>query len=213
MKLYISRTTKDFLQKWNNVNSESVREGLLKNHLIKTYLNSEMRDFLEEFTSQFEGNEKVRILKLCRKTIAQNPERIMEVDQEHYKAFKIDYDMAINNDIQLDGVGWIDEELNYIDAVIELKTENEKGIDRIETAKPKANTVTPASSAPESPMTKEQTLIYFKISPSTFDRWRKNGFPCDKVGKKFFTDRKNAEAWIGTHKPKKIEFDRRGTNH
>ena len=67
MASYMSTETKKVFEEWNNETSESSREALLKNRLIHLYLNTERREFLKDFTNRFNGEQKVRLLKLCRK--------------------------------------------------------------------------------------------------------------------------------------------------
>lgn len=218
MASYISTETKKVFEEWNNETSESSREALLKNHLIHLYLNTERREFLKDFTNRFKGDQKISLLKLCRKILVQNPERVMDFDPEFYRMRRDEIQLEINNDIALESVEWIDEELCYLEAVKALT-----GTDSA-TAQPiSASTsivsaqsrivehVTSAKTSESPYMTKKEALAFFRWSPSTFDRRVKVGFPYNRAGGKIgLIDRALAVAWVEKHEPRKIAFVRKG---
>lgn len=197
--------TKKIVEAWNSLTSTTDRETYIRDYLIRLYLNTERRAFLQEFTTQFGGIERLKVLKLCRKILVQYPERIIDIDKGRFEAFKEEYLLEINNDIPIDGIKWIDEEISYVE--FELSSESEtKSFDERQN-QILQTTTTPNVSDITTLMSKEETLTYFRISTSTFDRWRQRSFPCQKIGKKFFVDKRAAEDWIATNKPNKISFN------
>lgn len=213
MTNYILPITKKVFENWNNETSESAREALLKNHLTHLYLNTERRDFLKDFTGRFKGEQKVSLLKLSRKVLVQNPERIMDFDPEFYRMRRDEIQLEINNDISLESVEWIDEELRYIEAIKALT-----GTDSSAHPIPASSSIVPSQiqsvkhvvsvKPSESPyMTKKEAMAFFRWSPSTFDRRVKDGFPYNKAGGKIgLIDKAIAIDWVTKHEQRKIGF-------
>lgn len=218
MTSYILSDTKKVFEEWNNETSESSREALLKNHLIHLYLNTERREFLKDFTNRFKGEQKVSLLKLCRKILVQNPERIMDFDPEFCRMRRDEIQLEINNDISLESVEWIDEELRYLEAVKALTPTDSPTTHPT----PASSSIVPAQSQSvgyvvsvkpsESPyMTKKEAMAFFRWSPSTFDRRVKDGFPYNKAGGKIgLVDKAIAIDWVARHEQIKIGFARKG---
>jgi len=204
MSKTISSETTSFIKRWNASKSNDLRQRILKNQLIGLILNRDQIRFLEEFANQISEVEKrTKILLLCRKLLVQNPRKI---DQAHYQAFKEQYDFEMENDVAVDGIKWLDEELSFIKEVKEVddvfepfdrrKKASEASIP-IETVLPNAN---------GGLMIQKEILEHFKISKSTLDRWREDGFPCDKVGNKLYFNKEDALAWMKAKKPTKIQL-------
>lgn len=218
METYMSYETKKVFNEWHDLETESAREALLKNHLTHLYLNTERRDFLKEFTAWFFDNEKVKVLKLCSKILVQNPERIMDFDPEFYRMRGDEIQLEINNDISLESVEWIDEELRYLEAVKALTPTDSPTTHPT----PASSSIVPAQSQSvghvvyvkpsESPyMTKKEAMAFFRWSPSTFDRRVKDGFPYNKAGGKIgLVDKAIAIEWVARHEQRKIGFARKG---
>ena len=178
-----------------------MRQRLIKNHLRGLYVNKDLIQFVEALTNQIcELDKRAKMLLLCRKLIIQNPTRI---DETHYQAFKEQYDFEKANDTSVDCVKWIDEELSFIkDVNVEEVFEP---LDRRK--KLGEQTMALENVIPHTALMKlEEILEEFDISKSTLDRWREDGFPCDKVGKKLYANREAVLAWIRDKKPNKIQF-------
>lgn len=186
------------VEKWNSLTSIIDRETYIRNYLISLFLNADTRAFLQEFTIQFEGVERLKILKLCRKILEQYPDRKSFIDKGHYQAFQEEYQKDFDNDISVDGIKWIDEELSYLQYVKELDEVSDKG--------EAIQTTTPPPNVPElkERMSKKDVLEEYHISSSTFDRWRRDGLPHSKRGKKIYVERKLAEEWVKANSPNRI---------
>jgi len=203
MAQIISATTKFFIKRWNSAKSNYMREKLLKKNLSKLFLNTDLVCFLDEFTKQFEPDKRVKMLLLCRKLLIQNPPKVDEVE---YKALQEEYDEAMSKDTSIDGLTWIDEELAFIKAVNEV----DEIFDPLDRRKRLGEPTIPLESvipnAAVELMKLEEVLAFFDIHKSTLDRWRKDGFPLDKVGKKLYANKAAALAWVSSKKPNKIQF-------
>ena len=197
----ISYETKYFIKKLNSSKSNLMRGRLIKNHLMGLFLNKDLTMFLDEFVGQIsEQDKRIKMLLLCRKLLLQNPRQLGEA---HYQAFKEQYDFEIANDTSVDGIRWIDEELNFIKEV-----NGEEVFEPLDRRKKLGEPTMPLENViPHTALMKlEEILEEFDISKSTLDRWREDGFPCDKVGKKLYANREAVLAWIRDKKPNKIQF-------
>lgn len=212
---YVSNETQELIVQLEMSNTDFSKEALIKNCLIRKSLNIGMRAFLTEFTNQFEGNEKLKMLSLCRKILIQTPERVLDFDADFIRTFQMEIDLERNNDISVDGISWIDEELRYLDVIKSLtqvdKFANQKsevmiksneGIDTKEVA---------ADIIRRKLITQEEALKIYKTSEATFYRWRSKGLPFYKPGKTVYIDKERADEWVATHEPKKISFIRNRT--
>ena len=111
----ISIGTAIFINKWDHARSESMRERLYKNHITNLFLNKDLIEFLDEFTSRIRGTEeRIKLLLYCKKMLLQNE---IKIDEGHYKAFQEQYDKEIANDINIRGIDWINAEVDFIKQV------------------------------------------------------------------------------------------------
>lgn len=172
---------KSALFNWRNADSEELRVRLLSKHMDRLYLNEDLRAFLIQFTYGFPNlKERVKILTLLRKIIAQNPKRKIPYNDPWFQAFEEELIEEIGNDIEFDAVVWVDEELKYIAYIEQLAIAN------------KAVTIPQTQDW----LNKEKTCERYKISGSTFDRFRKKGFPCQKHGGILLVNKTAADKWI-----------------
>lgn len=171
------------LKKWKETRSEELREEQLTKHIARLFLNNDLRRFLIQFSRSFSNTkQQVEVLKLCRKILAQNPERKIPYQDPYFKAFESEFLAEIENDIELDPIKWVDEELKYI-----------SDVNQLETGKQTVST----EQIPETPwLTREQAVEYYKTSASTLDRWRKEGLQSQKIGGKVLINKDVANRWV-----------------
>lgn len=171
------------LQKWKGTRSKEQQEEQLTRYIGRLFLNKDLRTFLIQFSNSFSNVEqRVEVLMLCRKILAQNPKRKIPYKDPYFKAFEAEFLAEIGNEIELDPVKWVDEELKYISDVKQLEVGNQ--------------TVS-AEQIPETPwLTREQAVEYFQTSASTLDRWRKEGLPSQKIGEKVLINKDVANRWV-----------------
>ena len=200
----ISSETKAFIKRWNASKSNVMRERLIINQLVRQFLNADLVRFLDEFTSQIiEQDKRIKLLLFCRKLLLQTS---AVIDLAHYRAFQEQYDFEIANDTTISGLTWINEELNFIKEVKDVEELFEPFDRRRKLGEPNVPIQNVPTNGGAELMKLEEILELFDISKSTFDRWRVDGFPCDKVGKKLYANREAALAWMNAKKPNKIQF-------
>lgn len=79
---------KYFIKRWKN-NNKKDQLSLLEKEILSPYVNKDLVEFLNQLTKEvFTRSEKLHYLEFCKKLLA----RMLEPNEEHYLAFKEEYD-------------------------------------------------------------------------------------------------------------------------
>ena len=179
-------TANYFLKRWNEYTSTQEKLRWLKQSIKRFYFNKALVEFMDKLIKLVpDQSQKISILLFSKKIIQQHS-RIPE--GEYLSVFKdqVDYDeQEIHNPVV-----WIDFELEYQQQIL-LQAKDTPVVypNRIYQGE---NEI----------MKLEEILKTFDISKSTLDRWRVDGMPILKKGRKLFGHKKELVDWIESNKKK-----------
>ena len=185
-------TNSYFISKWNSLTEMDDRLTLLKRTMLTFHRNKELIGFLDVFIKSVSDQcERKLTLLFAKKTINQFPRALPE---DYIKAFE--EELNLNSDVfceeqrMYDPNNWIDCELDFIEQKTQLNL-NEVPLNKIHSSE---------KTLEKELLTKEDALVLLKISKATLDRWRWEGMPCFKEGRKIYFRKTEIVNWLNRKK-------------
>lgn len=182
-------TNQVFINKWNKY--ETIQEKLdwLKQRIISIYSNKELIAFMDKLIKFIpEQSQKIDVLHFAKKIVQQYSR---EPDREFLYAFSEEFAEDEEEEKKYNPLEWIEIELEYQQQMIGQSKQTPVAF---------PNKIYEGE---KEVMKLEEILSALGISKSTLDRWRTEGCPVSKRGRKLYSNKRELVSWIENNKNKK----------